>query len=104
MGWTYGRHPTELHLFLLLLWNLMARSDTASSVHSRHLDWEGDCLKIGIAKSKRNSSVTATYYNVFANPFQPAVCPVLGLAIHLACNTNILGPTKFASRGNSNAC
>ena len=33
---------TEVHLFLLLGWNLCARSDTTSFIHSSHLDWEGD--------------------------------------------------------------
>ena len=81
---------TEIHLFVLFGWNLCARSDTTSFIHSSHLDWEGDCLKIGIAKSKRNYNTSAVYYHVYANPLYPLVCPVLSLAVHLICSRTIL--------------
>ena len=70
---------TEAHLLLVLLWNLCARSDTGSAIHSRHIDWEHDCLRIGIAKSKRFAAEKAVYYGAYANPYDPQVssrCPL----------------------------
>ena len=55
------KYGTEVHLFLLLSWSLCARSETAAFIHASHLDWEGDCLKIGIAKSKRNYNTTFSH-------------------------------------------
>ena len=58
------KYGTEIHLFLLLGWQLCARSDTTSFIHASHLDWEGDCMKVGIAKSKRNYNTIPVYYHV----------------------------------------
>jgi hypothetical protein len=100
---------TELPLFLTLSWNLCARSDTTASIHSTHLEWEGDCLKVGIAKSKRNYGTSAVYYHVFANPLSPAICPILALAIHAAVHRDVLSQqrplfreTSAQNRGTSN--
>jgi hypothetical protein len=84
------KYGTEAHLGLLMCWNLLARGDTASNIHSLHLDWECDSLKIGIAKSKRATLENAIYYHCFANPLNPSLCIVLSLAIHCACNMKIL--------------
>jgi hypothetical protein len=85
-----NRSLSELHLGITMSWNLTARGDTVSSIHSKHLYWEGDSLKLGIAKSKRNNSEVSNYYNVYANPLMPEVCPILSLAVHLACYPDIL--------------
>jgi hypothetical protein len=85
-----GKFSTELHLGIVLSWNLCARSDTCSGIHSTHIDWEGDSLMISIVKSKRNYQEEGTQYHVYANPLNPSICPVLCLAIHCACNSNIL--------------
>ena len=58
---------SELHLGITMAWNLTARGDTVSSIHSKHLLWEGDSLKVGIDKSKRNNSEVSNYYNIYAN-------------------------------------
>lgn len=92
------RHPTEIHLALTLAWCLCARMDTTAAVHARHIDWEGDALLIGIAKSKRNYAAKATYFRVYANPYEPAVCPILALAIHLACYPHIISSSEIGSQ------
>jgi hypothetical protein len=81
---------TELHLGMCLAWNLCARHDTVMGIHSLHLDWEDDSLKIGIGKSKRNYQEDCTFFHVYCNPFSPSICPVLSLALHCICNPNIL--------------
>ena len=95
IGCVEGQHVTEVHLLLTSLWNLMARSETGGAIHSRHLDWENDALLVGISKSKRFTLEKAVYYHLFANPFRPAVCVVLALALHLAVNHHILGTGPF---------
>ena len=55
----FTKYGTELHLYVLLCWNLCARSDTTAWIHTKHIKWDHDSLKIGIAKSKRNYSSSA---------------------------------------------
>jgi hypothetical protein len=85
----HRKSVSEIHLFIAISWNLCARSDTTVNLHAAHLDWDGDCLKIGIAKSKRNYQDCGWHYHVFLNPLNPIICPVLSLAIHLACYRDI---------------
>jgi hypothetical protein len=81
---------TELPLFTILAWNLMARSDTVSRLHATFIDWEEDAMMIGVTATKRHYREEAEWYHVFANPFRPNICPVLALAVHLACNPTIV--------------
>lgn len=60
-----GRHHGELHAFFCISWALVARLETTATLHSSHLEWENDCLKIGIAKSKKVCSVSATITSLF---------------------------------------
>ena len=83
------RHATELHLFITMGWALCARNDTTSHMHVRHLKWDADALLVGVPKSKRNY-IKGQMFRVYANPFDAVVCPVLALAMHLACNPQIL--------------
>ena len=95
------KNDSEIHLFLVLTWALCARSDTTTALHSASLDWEGDCLKVGIAKSKKNYNTVKVWYHVYANPLEPCICPVLSLALHLVCNRNVLteGEPLFRNTG-----
>jgi len=43
---------SEMHLFIVMSWNLCARVDTTVSLHSSLLDWENDSLKVGIASTQ----------------------------------------------------
>ena len=85
-----GNHVTEAHLFTTLGWNLCGRSETTAAIHSRHIDWDNDALLIGICKSKRSVKEEATYFKVFSNPYDPATCPVLALALHCVCNIMVM--------------
>lgn len=40
-----GDSATDLHCYLVLSWILCARLDTASSCHTRHLEWDVDCCR-----------------------------------------------------------
>lgn len=71
------------HLFLLLQWNLLARSISVAVLCLNHFDWQGDSLGISFAMHKGDPAGTRSNYqrHVFANPFEPAICPILSLAI-----------------------
>ena len=40
------------HLFLVLEWNLMARSNNYKNMHLSHIEWRNDCLVFFFGKSK----------------------------------------------------
>lgn len=88
------KNLTELHLSLVLTWNLTCRGETTASINAKHLLFEGDALKIGIAKSKRSSEEIGTFYNIYGNHIDPACCPILSLAVHCATFRDILMEEK----------
>jgi hypothetical protein len=68
--------------FLVLQWNLIARTATVSSMMMEHIGWEGDALLISTPKHKGDQEgVKCFARHLYANPSDPAVCPVLALAI-----------------------
>jgi hypothetical protein len=68
--------------FLVLQWNLIARCATVSSIMMEHVNWEGDALLITTPKQKADQEGTNTYArHLYANPIEPAICPVLALAV-----------------------
>jgi hypothetical protein len=68
--------------FLILQWNLIARTATISSMMMQHIGWEGDALLISTPKHKGDQEgVKCFARHVYANPSNPAICPVLALAI-----------------------
>jgi hypothetical protein len=79
--------------FLTLEWNLMARSENVVHAHMFHITWEDDALVFRFVKSKgdqtgRNKDQA---WHVYANPNNPAVCPVLGMACYIFANPGIFG-------------
>ncbi|POM59369.1 hypothetical protein PHPALM_31912 [Phytophthora palmivora] len=87
-GITFLKHnDTECvfaHTFLLLSWNLMCRAGNTASIHSGHLSWDGDALAIrfGHMKNDQDGTRPRDARHVYANPFNPEICPVLSLAIY----------------------
>ena len=86
--------------FLTLEWNLMARSENVVHAHMFHITWENDSLVFRFVKSKgdqtgRNRDQA---WHVYANPNNPAVCPVLAMACYVFANPGIFGAT--AEEGN----
>ena len=68
--------------FLVLQWNLIARTATVSSIMMEHIGWEGDALLISTPKHKGDQEgVKCFARHLYANPSFPAICPVLALAI-----------------------
>jgi hypothetical protein len=68
--------------FLILQWNLIARTATVSSMMMEHIGWEGDALLISTPKHKGDQEgVKCFARHLYANPSDPAICPVLALAV-----------------------
>jgi hypothetical protein len=76
-----------VHVFMILCWNLFARSCSVSDLYFHHLSWETDALVIDMSKHKADQTgERITPKHVYANPYQPAVCPILALALHVFSN------------------
>ena len=54
------------HLFLSLLWNLMARANSVSMLCFAHLSWENDALLIFMSKQKGDQDGTRAYVRTCA--------------------------------------
>lgn len=80
------------HLFLVLEWNLMARSENCLQMSLTHIQWRNDSLIFFWGKSKRNQEGDANHHpwHVYSNPFEPALCPVLALGKYLLTFTNVI--------------
>ncbi|KAF0704051.1 hypothetical protein AaE_015130 [Aphanomyces astaci] len=85
---------TMVHPFLLLCWNLIARSASVAAIRYDHLAWEGDALVVQYAFTKSDQvGKNCTPRHIFANPGNPAICPILSLAVLIF--------TRGAQRGRS---
>ncbi|ETW03689.1 hypothetical protein H310_05075 [Aphanomyces invadans] len=76
------------HLFLVLSWNLMARSKSTETVQLDHLTLEGDALGVTFYKTKtdQTGSKRRDPKHLYANPLNPSICVFLAFAIHFASN------------------
>jgi hypothetical protein len=76
--------------FLTLTSNLMCRSKNTVFVQREHIDWSGDAMTIQFAHSKtdREGQDAGNKRHVYANPFMPAICPVLSIARYFAVNSD----------------
>ena len=80
------------HLFLVLEWNLMMRAENCADAHVSHLDWCDDALIFHFAKTKTDQvgENAAQGWHVFANPANPAICPILALVHYLFANPGVM--------------
>ena len=70
------------HSFLLLCWNLTARSVSVGSTIFPHKSWEGDSLLIAMPKHKGDQEVNNRYpKHIFSNTVDPNISPFLSMAI-----------------------
>jgi hypothetical protein len=68
--------------FFVIMWNLMSRADSVQNVMLQHINWEGDALVITEQGGKADQKGEHNYgKHIFANPLQPAMCPILSLAV-----------------------
>ena len=73
------------HLFAVLSWNLIARAKNVVTLKTAHMHWDADAMKIylPVTKTDQRAERPRDAKHVYANPLQPAVCPILAMAIYL---------------------
>jgi hypothetical protein len=72
--------------YLVLQWNLIARSNSISKICLSHISWSGDSMVISIPKQKSDQEGSRRINaHVFANPVNPAICPILSMAVYVLC-------------------
>ena len=68
--------------FLVLQWNLIARATSVASMMMEHVGWEADALLVSLPKHKGDQEGVKCYArHLYANVTDPAICPVLALAV-----------------------
>ena len=90
------------HLFLILQWNLMARSSNMTKLQIGHIEWRNDCLVFFFGKTKNDQigGKSDSPWHVYSNPFEPCICPVLALAKYIFSNLNVLTSNVALFPGN----
>ena len=74
------------HTFLLLCWYMMGRSHSVATIMSSHMFWDQDALTVFLPKHKSNQSgANEVHKHIYAVPSNPAICPILSLAINIFC-------------------
>jgi hypothetical protein len=72
-----------IHLFIVMSWNLFARSHSVATLMLHHFEWQDDCLLVTLPKHKGDQEGTTVLpKHVYANPQNPWTCPILSLAIY----------------------
>jgi hypothetical protein len=89
------------HVFLLLQWNLMCRSNNVELIHLTHLQWSEDRLLVYFRKQKndQNGMRSTEPRSIYANPVKPEVCSILALGLFFVLfppsgNAELLFPGK----------
>jgi hypothetical protein len=80
------------HCFLVLEWNLMARSENVVDSHVENIYFDNDCLVFQFAKTKcdQTGKNADQLWHVYATPNNPVTCPVLALARYLFANPGVM--------------
>lgn len=69
-------------LYTLLCWNLISRSSNVGNLKFQHICWQEDAMVIYFPKTKTDQEgLNSVPRHVYANPFNPKVCPVLAMAV-----------------------
>ena len=86
-------HPQYLfaHPYMILTWNLMARSNNVASLLYTHVTVEADALVIRLPQQKNDQTGERASgpRHLYANPIRPSICPILSLGIYMLGKVNI---------------
>ena len=74
-------------LFTKMSVNTIGRSDNIDDMLLTNIDWENDAMTIrfGTTKSDQEGDTTSHIKRLFANPYNPSVCIIFGLAVYTWC-------------------
>jgi len=92
--------------YLKMSWNLMARTNNTAGISCKHLGWSQDSLTVVFGKTKTDQSGESNKEarSIFANPFNPSICPILALGLYLMSvadlRTSTAGDSSLFPGGN----
>jgi len=88
-------------LFTKLSVNTIGRSDNIDDINLSAIDWENDAMTVAFANSKSDieGEETADKKRLYANPFLPETCVLLGLAIYTWVKTRTDQTSQFLFQG-----
>ncbi len=86
--WASNKSVTAFNvIYMLLCWNLMARSANVTKICLEHFNWKDDAMTILFCTTKTDQGGDRTHpRHVYANPLKPEICAVLALGVHLLLN------------------
>ena len=90
------------HAFLTREWNLMTISNNSVNMHVPHIQWRSDSLiyYFGTSKVNQTGDRANDPWNVYSNPNDPTIFPVLDLAKYFLSHPNILTTNSKLFPGN----
>ena len=81
----------------------MCRNDSLDSLMLQHIEWRGDALIVEEQGGKGDQKGAERYgKSVYANPFQPTICPVLALAVYVFASPLRTGSKQQVYVGTNN--
>ena len=91
-------------LFTKLSVNTIGRSDNIDDLLLENIDWENDALTILFSNTKSDieGETTNEKKRLYANPFMPTTCVILGLAIYTWCKFRNAGDKHLFDGGDQN--
>ena len=74
-----GDEYAFVHVFIMLEWNLLARSDNCLTMNVNHVQWDNDSLVFYFSKTKGDQSgdKSGDPWHVYSNLKNTELCPVL---------------------------
>ena len=92
LKWAIEEGQILVWVYSLLQWNCMARSKNIGELAYHNFRTGDDYIKIRYDKTKADQSGEKVKdKHIYANPFNPLVCPVLSLGIWFALESKHLG-------------
>jgi hypothetical protein len=86
---TCGSTTSYAHLFFVLTWNLIARAVTVAGMKYEFIHMDNDMIVVLPPTNKTDQTGERVEgKHIAANPFNPAICPVLALARHVFSDGN----------------
>lgn len=81
---TRSKFCSFVHVYLILCWNLFSRSISVTELRTHHMSWKNDALVIDFNSHKSDQTgERITPKHIFANPYEPEMCPILALGLHI---------------------
>ena len=81
------------HLFLVVSWNLACHSANTCAIQLQHFQWVEDSFQVFFAHQKNDKTGKQTRWhpqNIYPNPVEPLVCPLLSLSLYFTVFPDIL--------------